>query len=268
MPDQSDVAEALAAAAAAALYPNGTALPSGLGVLCRVYRGYPTGAALDADLEAGRVDVSIVPVDGSYRNTTRYLPTFLNTPATPTLMVVTAGNIVSFAGTADPGQLAGVLVDGTSYVYRTTDADSPATVAANLAVLVRADRPALLSGQSVLFPGAFRVVARTVADTADTTELRRQTEDFRITIWAPTAALRDAAGALLDATLAAIPFLDVSDTACRLRAVGSDTNDKFQSANLYRRDLLFSVEYPTTSTANRPAMLFGTLTDNGAASLV
>ena len=268
MPDQSDVAASLAAAATDALYPNGPAFPSALGVLCRVFRGFPTGSALEADLAAGRVDISVMPVDGSYRNTTRYMPTFLNTPVTPTLTVATAGNTVVFAGVADPGQLAGVLVDGRSYVYRTTAADSPATVAANLAVMVRADRPATLSGQSVYFPGAFRVVGRTVADTPDTTELRRQTEEFRVSVWAPSAALRDAAGALLDATLAAVPFLDVADTACRLLAGGSATSDKSQSAGLYRRDLLFSVEYPTTAITSRPAMLFGTLTDNGAPTLV
>ena len=238
-----------------------------MGAPCRVYRGYPAGAALEADLAAGWVNVSVTPVDGSYHNTTRYMPAFLNTPATPTLTAATAGNTVVFAGTADPGQLAGVLVDGSSYVYRTTDADSPATVAANLAVLVRADRPVLLSGQSVSFPGAFRLVARTVADTPDTTELRRQTEDFRITIWAPSAGLRDAVGALLDATLAAIPFLSVRDAACRLLGRGSATSDQSQSAGLYRRDLLFSVEYPTTTTASRPAMLFGILTDDGIPTL-
>ena len=267
MPDQSDVAEALAEAATNALYPNSTAFPSALGVLCRVFRGFPTGAALDTDLAAGRVDVSITPVEGTYRDTTRYLPAFLNSPATPTLTVATVGNSVVFAGSADSGQLAGVLVDGSTYVYRTTGNDSPATVAANIAVLVRADRPATLSGQSVSFPGAFRLLARTVADTPDTTELRRQTEDFRLTVWAPSAALRDAAGALLDATLAAIPFLDASNTACRLLARGSTTSDQSQNASLYRRDLLFSVEYPTTSTVSHPAMLFGTLTDNGIPTL-
>ena len=268
MPDQSDVASSLAIAATNALYPNSTAFPSALGVVCRVYRGYPTGAALDAELAGGKVDVSITPVDGSYRNTTRYLPDLVSTPATPRLTVSATGNTVTFAGTADVAQLAGVLVDCRSYVYRTTGNDSPATVAANIGVLVRADRPANLSGQSVSFPGAYRVVARTAADTADTTELRRQSEEFRMTIWAPSAALRDAAGALLDATLAAVPFLDVCDTACRLQASGSTSSDASQSAGLYRRDLLWSVEYPTTVTTNCPAMLFGTLTDNGAPTLV
>ena len=268
MPDQSDVAAALAAAATDALYPNGTDHASAVGVLCRVYRGFPTGAALDADLTSGRVDVSVTPVDGSYRNTTRFLPTFLNTPAAPTLTVTMSGNTVTFSGIATQGQLAGVLVDGRSYVYRTANADSPATVAANIGVLVRTDRPAALSGQSVSFPGVSRLLARTVADTPDTMEVRRQTEEFRVTVWAPSVILRDAAGALLDATLAAIPFLNVINTACRLRASGSSTSDKSQSANLYRRDLLFSVEYPTTVTVDRPAMLFGSLTDNGTSTLV
>lgn len=123
MPDQSDVETALATAASEALYPNGTTFDSALGVLCRIYRGSPTGAALNNDLAAGRVNVTVAPVDGSYRNTTRHLPTFLNDAAPATLAVGTVGNTIAFTGTADAGQLAGVMVDSSSYVYRTNAGD-------------------------------------------------------------------------------------------------------------------------------------------------
>ena len=268
MPDQSDVEAALAAAAADALYPDGVTRESALGVLCRVFRGFPTAAALDADLAAGRVNVSVVPVDGSYRNTTRFMSGLADSPALPTLLISFAGDTVTLAGTAEAGQLAGVLVDGGSFVHRTGPGETPALVAAALAALVRAERPAVLSGTSVSFPGAGRVVGRTVADTPDTVELRRQVQEFRMTVWAPSAAMRDAAGAALDGRLACVTFLPVEGVPCFLRCSGSATSDRFEAAALFRRDLLFSVEYPTTATVTRPAMLFGRLTDNSIPNLV
>lgn len=64
MADQADVETALVQIASAALYPQGTTGPSICGTLCRVYRGWPTPAGLDADLAAGAVNVSVYPVDG------------------------------------------------------------------------------------------------------------------------------------------------------------------------------------------------------------
>ena len=282
MPDQSDVENALSQTAADALYPNGADADSALGAPVRIHRGLPLAATLNADLAAGRVTVSVTPVDGSLELTTRYLSSFVNDPPPPTLVASVAGTAASFAGTAGANQLAGLLADDATYVYRTVGTDTPELVAAALAALVRADRPALLVGATVTIPGVGRLVARIVADTRDTIELRRQRQLFRLTVWSPSAALRDAAGALLDATLAAILFLDVasqspsdpfspdasSSQPCRLIASGALTSDQSQSAALYRRDLIYAVEYPTTVTALRPAMLFGTLEQNGTPTLV
>ena len=51
MADQSDVEQALAAVVAAVLYPGGTTAASLVGVACRVHRGWPDAASLDADLK-------------------------------------------------------------------------------------------------------------------------------------------------------------------------------------------------------------------------
>ena len=71
MADQSDVEAVLVALASAALYPQGIDADSVCGQPCRVYRGWPNPLALDADLAAGRVNVTVFPVDGATRNTTR-----------------------------------------------------------------------------------------------------------------------------------------------------------------------------------------------------
>ncbi len=265
MPAQSDVENALVQLAAAALYPNGAAAPAIIAATIRLYRGWPNAAALDADLAAGRVNVTVFPVPGATRNTTRYAPDWLPDPVIPTLTVTAAGTTATFAGTADPGQLAGLLVDGTSYVHRTSLGDTPALVAATLAAALSPTRIVTVAGASLTIPSASSLVARIAADATSAQELRRQRQEFRITAWCPTPDLRDAACEAVDIAFAATPFLTLADgntpslQRARLRYASTTTFDTRQDAALYRRDLLYTVEYPTTQVATEPSMLFGTL---------
>ncbi len=97
-------------------------------------------------------------------------------------------------------------------------------------------------------------------DATASVEIRRQQQSFRITAWCPTPALRDATCAAVDDAFAATPFLTLADgSAARLRFTSTTTFDQSQDAALYRRDLLYSVEFPTTQAATQPAMLFGTV---------
>ena len=72
--------------------------------------------------------------------------------------------------------------------------------------------------------------------------------------------MRDAACEAIDVAYAATPFLTLADgSAARLRFVSTTTFDQRQDAALYRRDLNYTVEFPTTQVAIQPSMLFGTL---------
>lgn len=257
MADQSDVETALAVLATAALYPAGVAEMSATGATTRIYRGWPNAAALDADLSAGRVNVTVFPVPGATRNTTRYPPDWQATPRLPTLTVTTATASATFAGDAAVGQLAGILVEGQAYVHRTIANDSPALVAAVLAAAITVNHPAIASGATVTVPGA-NLVARIVADATATGEVRCQQQVFRVTAWCPTPALRDATCAVVDNAFAATTFLTFPDrTVGRLCFASTTTFDQSQDAALYRRDLLYTVEFPTIQAALQPSMLFG-----------
>lgn len=261
MADQSDVEDALVARVSAALYPQGEDAGSVIGSLCRIYRGWPNAAALDADLAARHVNVTVFPVEGSQRNTTRWMGEWRATPVTPTLQADVSGETVRMSGGAGVGQLVGIAADGKTYVYRTQAGDTPDLVAAALAAQVRKDRIAQLAGSSITIPGAARLLARVVADAPATRQVRRQSQVFRITAWCPSPESRDAAIASIDAALAATTFLDLADGSTgRLRYDSTATLDQSQDAALYRRDLLYSVDYPTTLTSLQPSMLFGTLT--------
>ncbi len=260
MPAQSDAETALVRLAADALYPNGSAAPAIIATAIRIYRGWPNATALDADLAAGWVNISVFPVPGATRITTRYSPDWVPNPVAPALAVTVSGNTATFAGSAGLGQLAGLLIDGASYVHRTIAGDSPALTAATLAAALPPSPPATVVGAAITVPGAASLVARTAADASAALELRRQQQEFRITAWCPTPDLRDAACEAIDVAFAATPFLTLADgSAARLRFASTMTFDQRQDAALYRRDLNYTVEFPTTQVAIQPSMLFGTL---------
>jgi len=263
MADQTDVENALVLAVSAALYPDGTDQPSVPGPDCRIYRGWPNSIALDADLGAGKINVTVFPGTGESRTTTRYSQQWRGAPVTPTLTASVVGASVTFGGTADLGQVAGILVDGLTYAYRTQEGDTPALVAANLAALARANSIVRLSGSTVTIAGVYNLVARVVADTPAQKEVRRQERIFRISCWCPTPSTRDATAAAIDSYLSGVPFLSLDDgSSARLLYYDTTAFDQSQNARLYRRDLSYISEYPTISASSCPAMLFGDLALN------
>ena len=268
MADESDVETALVSLAAAALYPNGAGTQSVPGPDCRIYRGWPSVSALNADLAAGRINVTIFPAHGTLahaRTTTRYTPIWSVHPVPPTLTVDVSGASVTFGGSADLGQLAGVLVSGQGYSYRTQAGDTPALVAANLAELIRPTTIVQLSGSKLTVPNVGVLLARVVADAIAQQEIRRQELNFRVTCWCPTPTTRDVAATAIDLSLAQVPFIILPDGSTgRLTYYGTSVLDQSENALLYRRDLLYRVEYPTILTASQPAMLFGDLLLNAA----
>ena len=259
MADQSDVETVLATQVTDLLYPQGSNAPSLLGPLTRIFRGWPNQATLNTDLAAGRVTVTIFPDPSGFQVTTRFIdPPRAGPPAYPNLSAQVAGNVATFSGAADPGQLAGLLIDNTAYVHRTATGDTPELVAAVLASYVRTTRIALLAGASVTIPGAGLVIARVVADQPVLTETRRQQQAFRLSCWCPNPSLRDAVATLIDQGLSAQTFLPMPDgTSARLRLAGTTVFDQSQNAGLYRRDLLVTAEYPTTLVTMLPAVIFG-----------
>ena len=267
MADQAAVEQALTEAVAGAVFPGGAGPAVGLGVVCRVYRGVPVTAALEADLVRGIAHVTVQPVVGSVRDRTRYGSEWIGgAPACP-LVADTDGERVLFRGDAGPGMVAGVRVDGGAYAWRVTEACSAGVVAAVLADLVRVVRPAQLSGSTVRFPGGVGVLGRTACDGQGGQEVRRQRETFRVTLWCPTPSVRDRLGAFVDLSLAGVAFLDVGGWGCRVRGVGSSVGDDGAVVRSFRRELLYTVEYPTVQPVDLPSMLFGVGSVNGAGYL-
>ena len=226
MPDQADVEEALAAAVARALYPLGAEQASAVGSVCRVYRGWPTAGALEADLAAGVAHVTVQPMAGSLRDTTRFAAEWQGVAPASTLTAAVEGEAVRFVGMAAVGQVAGVLVDEAAYAYRVRAGDTPGVVAAVLAELVRVERPAELQGDGFLLPGGMGIVARVATDGFGGTELRRQRVGFRVVAWCPDPGVRDRVAGCVDLALAGMQFLDVGGWGCWMRVLGGSVVDE------------------------------------------
>ena len=264
MPDQADVEQALASWIAEALYPAGPGEASAVKTVCRVYRGLPITAGLEADLVSGIAHLTVQPVSNSFRDTKRYATEWQGGAPPCPLTAEVQGNEVRFSGSAGPGIVAGVIVDGRAYTWRVREQSTPGVVAAVLADMVRADRPAMLSGASVWFPAGHGVTGRAVSDGQGGHELRRQQGLFRVTLWCPTPEVRDRIAAFVDLSLAGVAFLDVGGWGCRLQSAGGQSGDDGAAVRAWRRELLYRIEYPTVTAESLPAMLFGAGQVNGA----
>jgi hypothetical protein len=259
MASQSDVEQALVGAIAQVLYPSGDTMVSSVGVPARIYRGWPMTSALNADLAADWLNVSVFADSTAQRNTTRYMNEWVSQVNVPvTLSATVSGTTVQFSGAVGLGQLAGIEVNGSCFVYATQANDTSVTVAGSLAVLVNAQQIALASGSSVVIPGASRLIARVGAAGSAMMQTRRQRQSFRISFWCADPQMRDTCTNAVDAALAQINFLPLNDGSVgRLLFCQSVALDRAEDAALYRRDLLYSVEYPTTLVVNTPSLLFG-----------
>jgi hypothetical protein len=265
MADLSDVEDALTSLVSSALYPDGIELPSLLDTTCRVYRGWPSSSALNADLMAGYVNVTVSPDTALGTTTTRFSSTWHSQRSIPELLVGVSGNTVLFDGNVQVGQLVGLLINGKGYMYSPLEGDTTQLVAANLGSQIAQDHPVQVVGAMISVPWASSLKARVVMHAPAYTEVRRQERDLRVIVWCPSSLLRDKASGAVDISVAKRTFMDLRDSSqARITYGGSAVFDQAQNAQLYRRDLIYRVEYPTIITENLPAMLFGTLNLNAA----
>jgi hypothetical protein len=78
-------------------------------------------------------------------------------------------------------------------------------------------------------------------------EIARQEKQIQISIWADSPANRTAIGKVIDPALKALTFISLPDYSFgRIRSVGQREFDTLQKQAIYRRDLIFTVEYATT----------------------
>ncbi len=259
MADQSDVATALVTAISGALYPNGTGAVGVIPQPVKIYRGWPGTATLRTDLGMKVLNVTVFPEPNTTKNTTRWMEGIVPAGAVaPTLTVSVQGADVTVGGTVTLGQLVGILADGVAFIHRARAGDTLETVAEALGAMIATKRVVTVSGTTVSVAGAVALVGRTVADQPVLRWIRSQMQHFRVSCWCPDPLSRDAVATAIDVALAQTSFLDLADGSNGwLHFLETVEDDEREDAALFRRDLLYAVDYPTTLKEIFPTMIFG-----------
>lgn len=243
-------------------YASGTVKPTVIpGLQGKAYRGWPEATNLETDLAAGIGHVSVFPEPG-VRNVTRHprVPETVNA-IVPTITATVAGATVTFGGTGGAGQVVGIALGDVPnlqpYAYRLTALDTPASVAAAFAAPGQIPG-ATAAGAVLTIPTNLPVLTRVAGDVSTLTEVRRQQQRVRVSCWAPTALQRDAMVKAIDGPLADTPWLTAEEgSAIRLLYFDTFTDDNPSRAKVWRRDLIYLTEFPTTTAQTLPTMLFG-----------
>lgn len=94
-------------------------------------------------------------------------------------------------------------------------------------------------------------------------ELMRQIKDFQITVWTPTPSLREKVGTAIDTAFAEQCHIDLGDSApAQLLYLRQFDIDSAENWHVYRRDLIFSVNFATTQMITAPEVIQTVVTLN------
>ena len=246
MADLSDVTAYLATTAAAAVYPLGTSQPSVTGADCRIYEGWPIPANLDADIAAGAGNVSIFPMQGTGINCYQILDeTYTITPPSYGTSFTLSGNVLTVAGQPTAGEYITLVCDD-AFVYSAVGADT-STLLAALATQAAVNYPATSStATAITVPVEFNLTVRHGAIATLGKVTHRQKHQIMVTVWAPTPAARTTLAKAIDGLIKQTNKVTMPDTSQAIVVYNrTNVSDEVEKATIYRRDLIFEVEYAT-----------------------
>jgi hypothetical protein len=251
MADQTDVANSLVALIAGIAYPNGSAQPSAApaNAAVKTYQGWPNPVELDSDILAKKIHASVWPTPTERQVEQHSMEWQQASIATATIAMAVNGTQVTVSGTGGASQNASILVDGASYVYAVQANDTPTSIATALAALISADRSASSTGAVLMIPNSRSITARVGVIGTNIREVARMEKVFQVSIWANSPASRDPFASLIDSTLRGMLRMTMVDgSLANIRYKGSIQRDNEQKNGIYRRDILYAVEYSVTQT--------------------
>lgn len=243
----ADVEATLGALVEKAVYPDGTSNPSVSGNNIEIVSGWPVKDRLDSVMASGNAIVSIYPLPGMQRNTSRF-PRQWQTVSmnAPTLTLTVLNNAVTVGGVASAAQNCMIVVNGEPYAYSVKINDTAETIASNIAAIIPG---ASSTGAIVTVSPGSSIEARVGVSGTVGKELKRQQSVYQIITWAPTPTARNTISEAIDVLFAETDFLSLPDGfAARLLYQGAKEQDHLQKSRIFRRDLQYLVEYPTTKT--------------------
>lgn len=248
MADLSQVRDTIAQNIATAIYPNGTSQPSVCGVPVTINSGWPIGTVLDKQLQMGNAMVSVYPTNQN-RIMTKfqriYAPNIF-TPATLTLTV--SKQNVTIGGTVSVPQAPMIILNGIGYAYQVLINDTLESIAAALAALISG---ATSNGNVITLPNYYSIITRIASNYTASEELAREDRIFMITCWCPNESVRYLLGQAIDIYMK-LNYRQVmpDNYFAQVFWHKTDDTDQLDKALIYRRDLMYTIQYATTYTGN------------------
>jgi hypothetical protein len=252
MADISDVCTHIASRIVApAVYPNGQTQPAIIALPVRVMEGWPLGDQIDRDLAATPkvVNVSVFPVNVGAAAVSQVTeePQVI-TPAVHGLSFVVSGVSVAVTGTPSAGEYLSLIVDG-KYAYSRVGTTVSSILAALLADVQVNYPSATVAGNVITITGASSVVARSGAPATMGQVLHRQKADVMVTVWAPDPVTRSTLSAAIDVSVKQNLVITLPDTSQAIVTYARTmVSDAEQARGIYRRDIVFEVQYATLDT--------------------
>lgn len=275
MADISDVEMTMVSVIADALqlgesYLPGSAVTSTpVGCQVRVYRGWPIAASLATDIAAGIANVTVFPVAGASRRTTKYFPQWAAQEAVAATIAATVSGatvIFSVSGVV-VNQVIGIRFGAGStpqtYTYRPTITDTAYTISAAFGGMIPLST---VTGPVLTIPTSTVIETIVAPDQSMWLETRRQEQHIWVIGWCPSPAVRDIVMKTADEGFANLldPYGNPTDqfplpdgSYARLLYMSNHTDDQAQRSGIWRRDLRYLASYPTTLIQTFPTLVFG-----------
>jgi hypothetical protein len=251
MASVDDVTHYLAKRVADVLYPGGPLLPCIVNTSVRIYPGWPVSGALQTDTEAGGAHVSVWPLQSERKvNCALGRPYQTLAKGKPTLQLRVTDSAITVSGVASSLTNVQIHLSGKKFIFHF----QTGTTAEQVVRILQLNLPHAftLMGRVIIPVVNHLSITVTTAGTA-VRELRRQIKDFQITVWAPTSQLRNTIGTAIDAALSERCPIDLGDgVPAQMFYARQFDSDAAENWHVYRRDLVFSVNYATTQTISAP----------------
>lgn len=260
MADLSDITAYLAGVAAAAVYPNGTSQPSVAAMDVRIYEGWPQAEKLDRDVQGLNDDgtartngqaahVSVFPMPGTGNAVFQIQDkTYVVTPVSLGMAVGVVGNVISVVGQPNAAEFLTLVCDNAVVLSR-GGASTAALLAALAADAIAAGYAATSDATSLTVPVGHELVVRQGGRALMGKVTNRQSQLVMISAWAPNRIARNLLASAIDVLVKKTIRITLPDTSQGIvRYNRTNQSDEMQTAVIYRRDLIFDVEYATLET--------------------
>ncbi|BCK75787.1 hypothetical protein AA0242T_1341 [Acetobacter aceti NRIC 0242] len=256
------------------IYPENTSgvLLSTINENLKICRGWPQEVELSKDLmsSSGISWIAVNQQPGQTKNKTRYGRQW-KTFDTNDLFGLSVDNVINssckveFSGTALQNGLAGIVISEKAYPVVVQSGQDSATVTNNIYELIKSDYSALISIDGSTITSQSEIVVKGFCGGNSTMyqEISRLEDMFCTSVFSPSIVARDnVENAVIESLLTSDTLSNATFDRGIINFQDRKLYDNNLNANLYRVDIMWSIEFAIISTISCPPLLLPSIDVN------